>query len=639
VKLPLDSFQVLGVSPSSSVQNILMILDRKLERCEYPGFSEETMRRRRDLIRDSSKPLLDFDKRSEYERKYQSKDQADSMKQSIDIGDGYEVAGLVLLLESRLFEECLTLAIDFILQRKSLLGKNKPDTNDLYLAIAYATLEYGRELKSKRYYDYCARILEKGLSHLEDKTDLLGLKKKIEKDQEEITPFRILDLISRDMDDPIREDGIHLLDHFVRERGGLDEKSDLYMEDGEFKSFFRQIRYFLTVQEQIDLYQEWCRSKSQSASFLLAISLVASGFARRKPERLVQALEIMTSLGSDELEEIIAYISLLLGKVEVVDLIRKKSEPYNEKNEQTSSENELANLCAGCREWLERDVLEGYRDLEENPDLEAYFSDRDVTSFIERRDSAPITENESYGRFLGGLELSNKLLNRKPLVRISQKGDAPPNSITSSEETRNNTFGQHLFKKISKGWIIGAGIILIVLLVWFGVEKQAKLKSKTQQESWGEIKDIPSFKSSNTLRLDQRRNDLGHKGSQNVQNRTLDKAIILSLLSDWLNIKAKTLAGQKIPSRVNTVATVEAIRRLENERKEDNLKGEKQNIYVRIISLEIISRADNKIEVDATLSYSDKRLDMQGNVLQKTPKHVFTKRYILVKGGSKWLVE
>ena len=50
------------------------------------------------------------------------------------------------------------------------------------------------------------------------------------------------------------------------------------------------------------------------------------------------------------------------------------------------SEDPLAQLCDYCRDWLRRDVLPGYRDLEADADLEAYFSDRDVMAYVENDD-------------------------------------------------------------------------------------------------------------------------------------------------------------------------------------------------------------------------------------------------------------
>ena len=48
---------------------------------------------------------------------------------------------------------------------------------------------------------------------------------------------------------------------------------------------------------------------------------------------------------------------------------------------------ELAGICEYCRDWLRKDVLPGYRDVEvEAVDLEAWFADRDVQDYIERLD-------------------------------------------------------------------------------------------------------------------------------------------------------------------------------------------------------------------------------------------------------------
>ena len=45
----------------------------------------------------------------------------------------------------------------------------------------------------------------------------------------------------------------------------------------------------------------------------------------------------------------------------------------------------LAALCDYCRDWLRRDVLPGYRDVDfEVVDLEAWFADRDIQNFVER---------------------------------------------------------------------------------------------------------------------------------------------------------------------------------------------------------------------------------------------------------------
>lgn len=636
MKLPLDNFQVLGASPASSIQNILMILERKLERCPYPGFSQETINKRAYLLQDFSKPLLDYEERQEFEKQYRYTDFRDDKKPSLRVPEGYEIAGLLLLLEARQFEECLCLANDFLQGVNSDLNGNTFDLADLYLLIGHATLEYGRELKSKRYYDYCAQILENGLTHLQDRHDLQEIRTCIQEELEEITPFRILDLVSRDMDEPRRVNGIQLLNEFVNKRGGLDNESDLFMEDREFKYFFRQIRYYLTVQEQIDLYQQWCISGSQSACFLLAIALVASGFARRKPERLVEALKVMSSLESDELKEMMAYVSLLLGRVEVVTSMTNGANQEGEQKSGDSFETLLGQLCAHCREWLERDVLEGYRDLEADPDLEAYFSDRDVTSFIEQRDGQPSLEKEPPKSLFGAIDLSGSFLNRNSSTKKSQSNDQDINVKKLPRDSEEYSSLRYPKNTLSASWIVGIVVSIVCLLLWIAFAKKNKIQSNPLPKKDG--KTLISSKTSGQL-LIRPSSVPGKKNPPNYSGKTLDKQALGAIISEWLRIKTVVLSGQEMPSTIKEVATIEAIERLNEERKEDQRKKEIQQISAQIVDLRIVERSKNKIVVDASLGYSDKRLDHRKTVLETTPRHVFNKRYILVNRDSRWLIQ
>jgi hypothetical protein len=46
-----------------------MILERRLESCNYSGFTEKTLGYRKELLKEYSKPLLDTEKRKELEIK------------------------------------------------------------------------------------------------------------------------------------------------------------------------------------------------------------------------------------------------------------------------------------------------------------------------------------------------------------------------------------------------------------------------------------------------------------------------------------------------------------------------------------------------------------------------------------------
>ena len=97
-----------------------------------------------------------------------------------------------------------------------------------------------------------------------------------------------------------------MLENLIIKRGGLEgnNKSEFsnYLNQKEFESFFQQIRSFLTVQEQIDLFLELQKRGSIEAGFLAFISLTAIGFARRKPEKLFEARKILKKLNLSGLD-------------------------------------------------------------------------------------------------------------------------------------------------------------------------------------------------------------------------------------------------------------------------------------------------------------------------------------------------
>lgn len=613
-----------------------MILQRRLEKPDYHGFSEETIRLRGKLLKEVSKPLLDPEKRKAFEIAYQNTDLKSEETRFLNIPDSHEVAGLLLLLESRQFEDCLGLAHEYSKKGPLMNDSNHSSLTDLSILVGYATLEYGRELKSKRYYEYCARILEKGLNSVENKPGLRDMEMEIRQELEDIIPFRILDLLSRDTDEPVRELGIDLLNDFVMNRGGLDGESDLNMKDLEFKSFFRQIRYFLTVQEQIDLYHDWYRSGSGAAGFLLGISLVACGFARRKPERLVEALEVMKDLNSTELKEIVSYISLLLGKVKNTEDSQLFPEDEIKTTSSDSSENRLGQLCSNCREWLERDVLEGYRDLEADPDLEAYFNDRDVTSFIERQDNVGIPEKTVNKILIGPIELSNRFLNKS---FIQKRTDM--NNSRTSPKIETNGISKDVYrvekKRLLQGsWVLGFVGLTVTFVLWLSSENRNNHKQKAAQS-----RETEAIYSSNLAKRPTVRNQPQRIQEENIKTKIQtypDETYISSILSKWLEIKTQVLSGSRIPESIRLVGTTEAIEQLKAERREDKLREETQKISAQLIDLKIIRRLPDLIEVNATLSYSDKRLDQSGDVIERTPKHVFKKRYILVNRDSVWQV-
>ena len=111
------------------------------------------------------------------------------------------------------------------------------------------------------------------------------IRKELEEDLLALLPYRILDLLSRDLNDQeSHKKGLSMLENLIIKRGGLEgnNKSEYkdYLNQNEFEVFFQQIKPFLTVQEQIDLFLELQKRGSLEAGFLAFLSLTAIGFSR-----------------------------------------------------------------------------------------------------------------------------------------------------------------------------------------------------------------------------------------------------------------------------------------------------------------------------------------------------------------------
>ena len=386
--LPLDHFRLLGVSPATDAQTVLRTLQLRLDRAPDQGYTVDTLQARADLLRASADLLSDGERRAAYEADLTALASAEEpLIPALEIPSSREVAGLLLLLEAGQALDAFTLAARALHPPQApALGSGREA--DLTLLAGEAALAAAADYGQERHYELAARTLQQGLQLLQRMGQLPELRERIHGELEALAPFRVLDLLSRDPSaSQEREEGLALLEQLVERRGGLEGNADEGFAAEDFQTFFKQIRSFLTVQEQLDLFDRWGRQGSPAAEFLATIALTASGFAQRKPERIGAARERLRGSGREGIEALLANLDLLLGDVEGAtrrfadgagtDLrhwaARQSSDP-------------LAQVCAWCRDWLGRDVLPGYRDVDADPDLEAYFSDRDVLAWVERED-------------------------------------------------------------------------------------------------------------------------------------------------------------------------------------------------------------------------------------------------------------
>jgi len=161
-----------------------------------------------------------------------------------------------------------------------------------------------------------------------------------------------------------------------------------YLDQQEFEAFFQQIKPFLTVQEQIDLFLELQKRGSIEAGFLAFLSLTAIGFSRRKPEKLFEARRILKKLNLSGLDSmpLVGCLDLLLADIDQASARFSSSSDENLRDWLNNYPgNKLEGICIFCKNWLENDVLVGYRDIESKEvDLDSWFEDREIQEFIEK---------------------------------------------------------------------------------------------------------------------------------------------------------------------------------------------------------------------------------------------------------------
>ena len=616
MRIPIDRYRLLGISIGADSQMILNQLDRRIERSEYSGFSNETNRKRSEILQENTEVLINRDMRSAYEDDFMNKEIGNVTEPAVDIKQEYEIAGLLLLLESGELESCLQVSEQVFRQKRLDMNYFSTDFKDLNRIIDYATLGYAEELKSRRYYQTASEVLDRRIkSHTVGMGDK-GLINIMAQELKQLLPFRILDMLSRTNDEETHATGIDHLKTLVSERGGLDSYSDEYMSTDEFHAFFRQIRGFLTVQEQINLYDKWSGEGSEAATFLYSIALVAQGFSQRKPNKICDAVVNIKSLSSAELQPIVANMLLLLGDVDnAKELFDRYADDQLKTWTSTKAEEPLGRLCEWCREWLKRDVLEGYKDIDIEADIDCYFSDKDVIAYIEGIDDM---------RPRGGQDSATFQFNRRHNNRASS------NSGREEEkwilEIGKNEGTKQPWLNTSKKRIKYLGSlkenILIFLVIMLSSCSLLFFTRLTSQ--------------SNNVKQSEKRGEIIQAGTSREKSRV---DLARDTLEQWIRLKREVLSENKMPLNASLVASEKLLKKLEAEREENQRNGIKQYIDASLKDLRIIEEKPKRIKVLATLRYKDKFVNSSGSTVERTQEHTFERYYQLIWQRGKWVVD
>ncbi|MCT0208511.1 ARC6/PARC6 family protein [Synechococcus sp. CS-1332] len=646
--LPIDHFRLLGVAPSADAQGVLRTLQSRLDRLPHGGFSPETLQARAELLRASADLLSDADRRAAYEAELTGLADTDgTLQPALEIATTRQVGGLLLLMEGGQPLEAFELASRSLQPPQSpTLGSGREA--DLTLLAGLACLAAAGELEEQRRFEAAARSLQQGLQLLQRLGRQPELRETMHAQLEHLTPYRVLDLLSRDLVAGVeRQEGLELLEQLVQRRGGLEGEGDAQFPSQDFQPFFHQIRAFLTVQEQVDLFSRWAATGSDAADFLATIALTASGFAQRKPERIAEARHRLQRSGREGVEPLLANLHLLLGEADTARACFDRGASQELKDWAAGkSTDPLGQLCAYCSDWLVRDVLPGYRDLEAEPDLVAYFSDRDVVAYVEREDqrrgrsylSAPVAaesaESSAFPPFDDlGLET---LAPPAPLDLAggAAGGFAPfpaADAVTDPDDDGELDDEVPLRWPVPpRPWLLGGGAALVLVLAaaWGLRQRQSPPPSAPAPAppvtAPAPSAPAPAPRATKELSITP------------LTASRPDAAQVRRLLENWLAVKGGVLAGEPMPQGLDRIAREGPMALLARERRGDIARGQTQQLDAQIIDLRLSENGPRRIVAVVQLRYSDRRLDATGTVIETTAPMELRNGYVFGRDGDSW---
>ena len=691
MELPLDHFRLIGVSPSATSEEILRAFQLRLDKTPDEGFTYEVLTQRSELLRLTADLLTDPESRREYENLLLNGNSG------LDFSSNREVAGLILLWESGSPKEA------FKITRKALQPPQTPALGssreaDLTLLAALTARDSAIQEQQLRSYSNAADFLHEGIQLLQRMGKLGEIRKELEEDLVALLPYRILDLLSRDLNDQeSHKKGLSMLENLIIKRGGLEgnNKSEYkdYLNQQEFEAFFQQIKPFLTVQEQIDLFLELQKRGSLEAGFLAFLSLTAIGFSRRKPEKLFEARRILKKLNLSGLDSmpLVGCLDLLLADIDQASARFSSSSDENLRDWLNSYPgNKLEAICIFCKNWLENDVLVGYRDIDSKEvDLDSWFEDREIQEFIEKLEkksnkiairSNPQNQQTDNEAFTKTPEDSEKLYN------FDERRLPWPGGIKQGYEkveTKEIEFNEEYFKKkpiefynfliekiaelkfsfgefLKDKEIINSSPYLIyiyafLILFAFGIgigflrnnfkksiqdesiaEKPLIAKDKNQKLS--EIDIIQEIKKNPSSKL----NSISEKSTSiisyefkelNTASPSLED--IRGLINGWLLNKSNYLAG-KGEINLSKIVSKGLIDRTIEERQNDIKKGIYKEINSQIRKIDLESQTSSRIVVLVELNYLERLVKNSGEFINETSLNPLKVKYILGFSNKSW---
>ncbi|MCP9801050.1 ARC6/PARC6 family protein [Synechococcus sp. RedBA-s] len=624
MELPIDHFRLLGVSPATDAHTVLRTLQHRLEKVPDQGFTLEAIRARADLLEASADVLSDSQRRQAYEAQLMEIEQGgEGLAAGLDVAPSKDLGGLLLLLEAGMPQETFE-ATMACLQPPQAPALGSGREADLCLLAALASRAAAAELQGQRHYEGAAQLLQQAIQQLQRMGRMPEQRLQLSNDLRELLPFRVLGLVSRPLTaTQERAEGLELLEGLVQRRGGLEGEDDPSLPRDDFQAFFKQIRLFLTAQEQVDLFDRWARGGSAAAEFLTSYALTASGFAQRKPERIAAAQKRLQASGQPGIQPLLACHHLLLGQIEpAVQHFNSGAGAELKAWAAEQAMEPLAQLCAYCRDWLARDVLPGYRDIEVDADLEAYFADRDVQAFVDQQDRRQARAAGPGPAVIAG----EPAITTGAAWAMPELESLPPDPVElfspSAPEPASDAVMRvprpRASRPLAKAGVALAAVAALIAGLWLVLRpRPAAPPPPSPAVSTRPPQAAPTA------------------AAAPLTSASPSQAEVRLLLERWLAAKADLLGGRTSPADLDQLARPALVADLRSQARVLKARGEQQQVQARIEQFRFSTQSPRRIEAEVQLDYSEE-LRSGTKVIKPRSRAVLRNLYVFALDGGTW---
>jgi len=327
----------------------------------------------------------------------------------------------------------------------------------------------------------------------------------------------------------------------------------------------------------------------------------------------------------------------------------------------------LAQLCAYCSDWLSRDVLPGYRDLEADADLEAYFADRDVQAYVEGQE--PLSGPASASRQPSVFGAASDFLSGFTNPFASDQSQGPSGSPATDLPARGSTaagpdeqleegdledpqepwmdawlpqwhWPENLHWPERWHWPTlpaiplpskrqlgfgGAGVVVVALAATALVRSRSHGPKPQPPQPPVALQPVPAAKPVPKA-----------APAAPLSAPEPSDAQIQALLEAWLDAKAALLAGKTSTIPLGAMARSSQIERLEATVAADQNRGETEAITTKIQSFVVDERSPDRIAATVGLDYTETRLDRSGSPTGPTTTLQLRNRYVFARDNGNW---